>query len=196
MTAPAGTVAVVLAAGASRRLGRPKQLVVHRGRTLVRAAVEEALASSCNRVGVVLGARAHAISAAMSGLDVDVVVNRAWREGVASSIRAGVSWARQRECAAALFVLCDQPALTSAHLDRLAQAHEGGAPIVASRYGDVLGVPALFDRAELPALLELRGDEGAKRVIHERGALGIDWPEGGRDIDTQDDVAWLMRRRA
>jgi CTP:molybdopterin cytidylyltransferase MocA len=196
MTKRAGTVAIVLAAGSSRRLGRPKQLVVHRGRTLVRSALDEALASACERVAVVLGARARAIGAAVEGLDVEVLVNRAWREGVASSIRRGVSWALQRECSAALFVLCDQPALRAAHLDNLVEAHEDGAPIVASRYGDALGVPALFDRSVLPALAELRGDEGAKRVIHERGAVGVDWPDGADDVDTREDMARIVAHTA
>ncbi len=185
--------AVVLAAGESQRLGRPKQLLPFRGRPLLRAVASEACASSCQRVVVVVGANEESVRDSLGGLPVTMASNPGWREGLASSIRCGVAWAEREGCDAVLLLVCDQPELTSSHLDRLVASHAaGGAPIVASSYAGTLGVPALFGRASFAPLLALRGTEGAKRVIRAaRRLVAIDWPAGGVDVDTQEDAARL-----
>jgi molybdenum cofactor cytidylyltransferase len=177
--------AIVLAAGASRRLGSPKQLLSMRGRPLVRVIAEEALASSCAAVAVVTGAHADATRDALAGLQVACVHNPNWAEGIASSIRAGVTYAAPFD--AALLMVCDQPRLDRTHLDRLAGAFVAGA--VASRYAGVLGVPAVFGRALFPLLFGLRGDKGAREVL--RGArplAAIEWPDGAFDLDVPADL--------
>jgi CTP:molybdopterin cytidylyltransferase MocA len=193
--------AVVLAAGGSRRLGRPKQLVRAGGEPLVRRAARVACASSCERVIVVVGASALDVHATLEGLAVETVYNDEWQEGIASSIRCGATEALRYPPAppyphdptepsgAVVFLACDQPALTAAHLDELVAAWKAGAPAVGSRYGDTLGVPALFAASLLPALLELSGDRGAKAVLAScPGSVAVDWADGAFDVDTEADV--------
>ena len=183
--------AAVLAAGASRRLGEPKQLALAGGVPLVRRAALAALACSCNEVAVVLGARASLVSAALDGLDVAHVFNAHWREGMAASIRAAVGWARQRAHDALLLVLADQPRLTARHLERIVRAHGRGEPLVASRYEGVLGVPALFASAEFGTLASLSGDVGARELLRSRRVAPVDFRGGAFDVDTPRDVAAL-----
>jgi molybdenum cofactor cytidylyltransferase len=189
-------VAVILAAGASSRLGRPKQLLPFRGTTLLRAVVMEACASRFDRVGVVLGANAASIAATIDDLPVTTIDNLAWSAGMSSSIHAAVAWARTQESSAVLLAAGDQPLLTVAHFDCLVDAHRGSSGLTGSLYGGTIGVPAIFDRSMYDRLETLTGDEGARRVLREAAANGavasVDWPEGVVDIDTHEDFAtWL-----
>jgi molybdenum cofactor cytidylyltransferase len=182
--------AVVLAAGESRRLGTPKQLLSYRGQPLLRAIAREACGSRCDDVAVVVRENDTAIAACLEGLPVTVVANPGWAEGIASSIRRGVEWATRQGAGAVLLLVCDQPALNAAHIDRLVSRYGAGARVVASRYADSLGVPALFGRELFGALLSVRGSTGAKRVIRdEKYAVAVDWPEGVLDVDTPADAA-------
>jgi molybdenum cofactor cytidylyltransferase len=174
-------VAIVLAAGASRRLGHPKQLVPIGGTPLVRRIAIETRAA-CDRVAVVIGANAGFIAPVLDDLDVTLVWNGAWRDGMSSSIRAGLRWARQVDADAAILCACDQPRLDRAHLARL-QGH-GEDRVVASRYAGVLGVPALFPRRTFDLLETLRGDQGARRLLEAVAPIAIDWPDGAIDLDT------------
>ena len=182
---------VVLAAGASRRLGRPKQLVRVRGVALVNE-VAGCARAVCDRVAVVLGAHAAQIAPALDGLDVEPVDNADWREGVASSIRAGVAWAERAGADALLLLVCDQLRLGRAHLAAIADAHRATGGAVASRYARRLGVPALFPRAQLAALAGLRGDAGARAVLAGLAeVVAIDWPDGELDLDVPAQLADL-----
>jgi molybdenum cofactor cytidylyltransferase len=172
-------------------MGEPKQLLSYRGVSLVRRAALAALGSRCRPVHVVLGANADAVAASLEGLDVVQVANAAWAEGLSSSIARGVSSLLERGSpAAALLVLCDQPFVTSAVLDRLLDAFDGSAEqVVASRYAGVLGTPALFGAAHFPALRQLVGDRGARSLLEvESGSLRVvDFALGEVDVDTPDD---------
>jgi molybdenum cofactor cytidylyltransferase len=194
-------VGAVLAAGASRRLGRPKQLVAFDGTSLVRHVAGTLLSSSCDVVAVVVGAEEEAVRVALDGARVAIVSNDAWREGIASSIRVAVSWAARQEASALVLVLADQPLLDASHVDRLVTAWEKGAPAVASAYGEArAAVPALFDASLFTELLALEGDRGAARVLRGRDdVVSVDFPEGATDVDTEADargLATLARRRA
>ena len=178
---------VVLAAGGSRRLGRPKQLVLLEGEPLVRRAARIAFEAGLGAVRVVLGCEAERVGAALEGLVVDTRVNPRWAEGMASSIRCGLGGLT----GPVLLLTCDQPAVSAAHLRALAARAEA-APIVASAYAGARGVPALFAARLLGALRALEGDRGARAVIAGAEQVAeIPLPGGERDIDTGDQLRAL-----
>lgn len=160
--------AIVLAAGASTRFGKPKQLAIFRGETLVRLAVTAAFSARCDHVAVVVGEHAREIQADLAGLACDLVVNHEWRDGLAASIRAGLQHllTGDHDIDAILLLACDQPLVDAPGLRGLMELRETtGKAIVSSAYADTLGIPALFARSVVPKLLELAGDHGAKELI-------------------------------
>jgi molybdenum cofactor cytidylyltransferase len=194
-----GAIAVVvLAAGGSSRLGRPKQLVPFRGSTLVRHAARTALEAALGPVIVVLGADAERCRAALAGLDVALVEHEGWIAGLGSTIRAGVAAVRQLEPSrdAILLTACDQPLVPASHLRALERAwRAAGCGIAATGYGGTTGVPALFGQAWLSALEKLPDEHGAKAVIAAAGgALAVvPCEDAALDVDEDDDVANLGR---
>lgn len=185
---------LILAAGASSRLGQPKQLIPFRGRSLLRHAAETALGSLGRPVVVVLGALAGRLELELAGLPVVVVNNPQWEEGMASSIRAGLA-AVAPESEAAIIMLCDQPLLSARFLDQLVSAHQTtGRGIVAAAYGGSAGVPALFSRSYFAELATLSGSRGAKHLIasHDEDTAQIPFPDASLDIDRPEDLAQLQ----
>jgi molybdenum cofactor cytidylyltransferase len=178
---------IILAAGASRRLGEPKQLLQFRGRTLLRHAAETALQTKCRPVVVVIGVQALRMREELEALDVRVVENEKWEEGVASSIRAGL--AAVGEVEGVIMMLCDQPFVTAEFLDRLAASER----LAAAEYGGSVGVPAFFGREFLPELNALEGDQGAKAILLRNNAERIPCPEALVDIDTKTDAARIAQ---
>lgn len=184
-------VAAILAAGASRRLGRPKQLLPYDGDTLLGQIAARVSETSCAEVAVVLGANAGVIAPTLAKRPVAVLHNAAWAEGIGASIRCAVEWARAVDGRALLVCLGDQPKLSAAHVESLIAAYRHRGSAIASRYADTLGVPALFDARWYPDLAALRGDRGARSVLARAGACAIDWPDGVIDIDEACDVPLL-----
>jgi molybdenum cofactor cytidylyltransferase len=187
---------VLLAAGASARMGTPKQLLEIGGQALVARAADAALASDAWPVVVVLGAHAGKIRPALARLPVLVTENPAWAEGMASSLRAGLGTLRtfSRALDGALVAVADQPAFSADAVARLVAArHESGRSIAAARYAGRLGVPALFGRQHFAALAALTGEEGARKFLAERAAdtAAVELPEMATDLDTPADVAAL-----
>ena len=188
---------MVLAAGASSRMGRPKQTLRFRGQALVRRAALAALGAGCRPVVVVTGAHAEETGAELRGLGVREVVNALWETGMASSVRAGLLAALEEapEASAVVLLLCDQPHVTRETVAALVAAHrEVGASVVASRYDGSFGAPALFTRPLFAELARLEGDSGAKQVItrHASEAHFVSFPEGELDVDTPDDFSRLQ----
>ena len=186
------TAAVILAAGASFRLGEPKQLLAVRGESLLRRSVRLATEAWCSPVIVVLGAYAERMLPELAGLPVVTVHNSDWHRGMATSVRAGVSAAKQAEHV--LLMVCDQPGVSVDSLRHLIQTHlENTLPITASRYNDTLGVPAVFAASLFDELLRLEGDQGARKVIaaHHDHTTIVDFPEGSVDVDTPEDAQFL-----
>lgn len=170
------TTAIVLAAGFSRRLGRPKQLERLDGETLVHRAAR--IANEVAPAIVVIGSDAPLVREAIRDLDVTVVENHEADEGIASSIRRGVE-----ACDGdVLLTLCDQPRVTAVHLRSLV---ESDAPIAASGYSGIAGVPAFFAAEFRGELLALHGDSGARRVIEaHRGIVRVvPFEEAAVDLD-------------
>jgi molybdenum cofactor cytidylyltransferase len=184
-------VALLLAAGGSRRMGHPKQLILWQGTSLVRRAAETALASRCGELLVVLGSHAEEVSAELGDLPLRTCLNSDWSEGIASSLRTGVH-ALGKDADAALVLLADQPKVDSALLDRLIAASEAsGRGIAASRYAGVVGVPALFTRRYFEELCALSGDRGARALleVHHDDCVLVEAPLAGWDVDTPADLA-------
>jgi molybdenum cofactor cytidylyltransferase len=187
----------VLAAGASRRLPGPKQLLRFRGVTLVRHAAQTAVAAGCGPVVVVLGAASAAkqLRFELVDLGVSIVENARWKEGMSSSIHAGLDALEQASPPdAALIMTCDQPHVTPALLKQLVAAFVAThPPAVASAYAGTVGVPALFDRALFAELKALEHDQGAKGILERHlPRIGrIPFEQGAVDIDTPEDVRTL-----
>jgi molybdenum cofactor cytidylyltransferase len=185
----------ILAAGASRRLGQPKQLLLHHGQPLVRHAAQAVWQSRAAACALVVGAEGDAVRAALGALALEVLENADWNEGMASSIRRAVTWARDESCDALLLTLCDQPRLSAAHLDRLITEFERSGYCVASGYAEKNGVPALFPKAHFDELATLCGDAGASRLLNgSASVVSVPWPEGELDVDTTESARRLLHR--
>ncbi len=185
---------VILAAGASSRMGTPKQLLELEGKTLLTRTIEAALASTAWPVVVVLGANAEKIRATISRLPVLVAENPAWSEGMAASIRTGVTTLQQfsRSLDAGIFALCDQPAFSADTIARLIDTQrQSGRGIVASHYSGRNGAPALFLREHFPGLAALTGEEGARAMLNGDPAhvAAVELPALATDLDTPEDYA-------
>jgi molybdenum cofactor cytidylyltransferase len=176
------TVVAVLAAGLSRRLGQPKQLLDFRGLPLVRHAAVVALGADCDET-IVIGS----FRQALAGLPVTVLDNPDAAEGMSSSIRIAVRHARG---ARILLTLCDQPLVGSEHLRALIATD---AAIAATAYAGTIGVPAVFAPKFADELLGLRGDAGARAVIqaHRDEVVAVECEAAAIDIDTVADYGKL-----
>jgi molybdenum cofactor cytidylyltransferase len=188
---------VVLAAGGSRRLPGPKQLLRFHGVTLLRRAAQTAVTAGCGRVVVVLGAGSAAKQLRFELVDLDLTVaeNARWKDGIATSIRAGLEALQAlAPMEAVLFMTCDQPHVEPPLLTQLVAAFAQSHPrAVACEYAGTVGVPALFARELFDELRALEGDQGAKRVLerHLTDVARIPFEGGAVDIDTPGDVAKL-----
>jgi molybdenum cofactor cytidylyltransferase len=187
-----GFAVILLAAGSSTRMGAVKQLLDFRGKPLLRHAVESAQASGCDRVVVVLGAHEREARAALEGLEVEIVVNERWPEGMGTSIQSGLRALENGNLGGAILALADQPFVTPEFLGGLVKLHrETRRQIVASQYSGTAGVPVFFAREAFPLLMALKPDQGCKGVIlgYPADALLVDCPDAAIDVDTPEDYA-------
>ena len=197
MSDRARTAVILLAAGASTRLGRPKQLLPFRGTTLLAHAAGTALAARVGPVLVVLGHESAKMREALAGLDVDTIVNQSWAEGMGTSVRVGLAGVEKKwpGVRAVLLMTCDQPLVPPGTLRELVESVLTSTKrIAACAYGGSAGVPAAFARKFFPDLLKLSGDRGARVLILTRAddVRTFPCPEAAVDVDTEADSAKLV----
>ena len=188
--------ALVLAAGASTRLGQPKQLIRFNGERLMDRAIRLAKEAGASPVFVVLGADYERMLEALADspegpeTGVRILINKAWKSGMSSSIRLGAT-AAERVGAEDLLVLgCDQPSVTSQHLLALCEASKR-EHAVASYYWQRRGIPALFPAFAFHALQDLTGDTGARELLQDEAVLTVPLQGGEFDVDTPEDLQRL-----
>jgi len=187
--------AIVLAGGDSSRFGSAKQLVRIGERPLLTLVAGRAAEVVGHALIVVLGARAAELSPLLRHSPGSVVVNRDWREGLASSIRAGVA-RLPPSCGGVMLVLADQACVTAEDLRRLAAAwRRQPLCVAAARYGATVGVPAIFPQFLFGELGGLKGDSGARALLkrHEDRLVKVPMASAAFDLDTPDDLLELNR---
>lgn len=189
---------VILAAGASARMGEPKQELIYKGETLLQHAINAALATDCQPVIVVLGANTGLHMPEKGNKSISTIYNPDWQEGLSSSIRKGLSalLASAPQVEGVILMVCDQPFVEASLLNSLIHTKKSsGMGIVACQYKDTLGTPVLFSKAYFDELLYLRGKEGAKKLLfrHNEDVADIPFALGAIDIDTPEEYALLKR---
>lgn len=189
---------VILAGGASTRLGRPKQLLQYHGKTLLNHAVNQAINAKADAVVVILGKNADLFEGEIDNEEVRVVINKDWKEGMASSLRLGLDTLLNSKpyIDAVIFMVCDQPHISSSVLNELITVQQKTTKqIVTCNYGESIGPPALFHKKYFRELAKLKGDVGARNIIEQNinDVATIFFPKGKIDIDTQDDYEALKK---
>jgi molybdenum cofactor cytidylyltransferase len=191
-----GKSVIILAAGSSSRLGQSKQMIEVEGVPLLLKSTLTALDANYEHVVVVLGAHANMHKKTIAHLPVEIITHEEWEKGMGSSLKTGLQHIIESRPGthSVVVMVCDQPRLTSNHLSTLRDVYNNtSSKIVASRYENTIGVPALFDRTLFAELLDIKDTQGAKVVIerHAASVNTIEWAEGILDIDTPEDLKSL-----
>lgn len=192
---------LLLAAGASTRMGLAKQLLSWKGQSLIRHAISTIREAGVSaKLLVVVGANREMIIPELNDLSVEIVVNPDWDEGMGSSIRSGLQFLLEKDpdrWGGVCISLVDQPLIKARHFQTLYQLwQESDQPIAAARYNDILGVPAIFDQSTFPKLLALEGTVGARKILQQAQAQAavadMELPEATFDLDTPEDYERLV----
>lgn len=186
---------VILAAGNSSRLGRPKQLLKFKGKSLLENVIFEALKMT-NAIVVVFGSNHELIENEITETTIKKVLNPEWESGMSSSIVKGLLTVLELNpnCQKCIFAVCDQPFVNATLFENLIQeSQKTNSGIVASSYSETLGTPVLFHQKYFVELLELKGQEGAKKLIkkHAEDVASVSFEKGNIDIDTEEDYEKL-----
>lgn len=189
------TAVMILAAGASKRLGRPKQQLFFENQTLLDRIIHTATSLQSGPVVVVHG------DDIILPQDIAIVpvLNSQWQEGMATSIHAGINAleAKFPLIETVIITVCDQPFITvELFREMIALQQQTGKPIIASVYGETIGTPVLFHKSVFKELLILSGDKGARQLLKkdtDRVGL-VNFPLGMIDIDTEEDYEGLIKQ--
>lgn len=184
--------AIILAAGPSSRMGQSKQLLQANGEALLRLVTRVTCESNATHTVVVLGQNERIHSRIIRDLPALHCIHSEWEKGMGSSLKAGMEFVGRflPETQAVIAMVSDQPLLTTEHVNNLIEIYSTtGAPIVASAYAGILGVPALFDALHFENLEAVDDTHGARQVIekHKSTAASVEFADGSVDIDTPED---------
>ena len=187
---------LILAAGASRRLGQPKQLIKHYDVSLIKSVTMEAINAEVGNVTVVTGFEHQKIALEIHDLNVEIFFNPEWEEGQGASIRNGINniLITKPDTSAVLLAVVDQPFVNAAHLRKLVEAYSPGKQlIIASAYSNTFGVPILIDTFYFDMLQTLKDDEGGKKIFinYLKYIVEIPFQDGAIDIDEKEDLKYL-----
>jgi molybdenum cofactor cytidylyltransferase len=190
---------LVLAAGSSSRLGKPKQLLSYKDKNLLSNTIDEAKKSADGKVVVILGGNYQLIEAHINDPEINVVYNTGWEEGISSSVRAGLSELNRAnpDAAGLILTVCDQPFITEQVFNNLIGTFRtSGKSIIASTYAGTLGTPVLFSKIYFGDLMALKGKEGAKKLLekYKENVAAVPFEKGEIDIDTPEDYSRLLRQ--
>ncbi len=188
---------IILAAGNSSRLGRPKQLLEYKESTLLKNTISEALKVEKSFVIVVTGSNHDVIEKEVNLPEIIFSFNSDWENGMSSSIVKGISQLLHQnpDCEQCILAVCDQPFVNHSIFENLIiETNKTKKGIAASAYSETLGTPVLFHKKYFQELLELKGQEGAKKLIkkHAEDVFPVPFEKGDIDIDTEEDYFKLI----
>lgn len=189
---------LIVAAGESKRLGTPKQLLEFEGQSLINRLVNIVRDAGSFPITIVLGAEATAIQAQFPEDNLHVVINEEWREGLGSSIRVGLKQMIKVDARidGVLILVCDQPFIKSDSIHSLIHMQQStGLPMAACFYEGIVGTPALFHQSMFSDLLQLAGDTGAKKIMKDKldNVAKLNFEKGVIDIDTMEDYQKIIQ---
>ncbi|RYE09034.1 MAG: nucleotidyltransferase family protein [Sphingobacteriaceae bacterium] len=191
---------IILAAGSSSRLGKPKQLIEYQNISLIKRVIKTALQISAENVFVVTGFLHQELVDELKDLPLRFVHNPDWKEGMGSSIKTGINAIFESEDTnridAVLFLLSDQPLITAAFLQDLIHQFyiDKNSMIAATAYAETQGVPAIFDKSLFPVLQQLSGKGGAGSLFkkYAENLIPVPFEDAAVDIDTEEDYLRLI----
>ncbi len=180
---------ILLAAGASSRMGQPKQLLPWGNQTLIENQIHTLLKTG-HPVHVVLGSNSNLVIPVIEKYDVNIVINTDWESGMGSSISLGISEIIQKypDANGVLITLLDQPLITTSYIEKMLETYQPGSQqiLVSRSASGWTGVPVIFDKCYFKELSELKNQEGAKKIVkrHEENVILLDGGELLEDMDT------------
>jgi len=189
------TAAIILAAGGSKRLGKPKQLLDWFGKTFIEQVVDNAIMAGLNPIIVVTGAFQKEVEAQLIGKDVIITRNNLWEDGQSGSLIAGLRALQDSAERPFIFILCDQPQ-TPVELIKLIvnEVNNTEVDIVTTMVNGKTCPPILFKPVCVPELLELKGDQGGKGLLKSHQYKEIRWEDVRLllDVDTEEDYVKII----
>ncbi|QYA26107.1 nucleotidyltransferase family protein [Gramella sp. MT6] len=189
---------VILAAGSSSRLGYPKQLVEFKGKPMLQHIIDVADSFEFETKVLLVGANSEEIKSTIEPKNFEILFNKNWQEGMASSIRAGLerSLEKEKDLEYLLILLSDQPFLSRERIEALIKEQLAtNSEATFSEYDGEVGVPAIFSSSVFPYLKELKGDHGAKKLVYDKKIQfrTVKFEKGNFDVDTKEDVELLKK---
>jgi molybdenum cofactor cytidylyltransferase len=186
---------IILAAGSSSRMGELKQLMTYKNKTFLQHIVGEAILSNLYPVICVTGYKSDLIKDSLSGLDVTIVYNRQWPEGMGSGISAGIKQVMLSDVDSVILAVSDQPYVSSELFGTMLEMKsQTGKGIVACSYAGTMGTPVLFSRNYFDWLISMNGNQGAKNIVKLNlpDVYPVEFEKGSVDIDTKQDYEKLI----